>query len=97
MFHVSRNYCAKQWFAYINVFPVSIAKNNSQFWVGLSSVFFAVGINFHLNFTIRKLKRNRHGFTISLYPFGQRPSEFEIEYPNGKRRVLLGRYRGIYK
>lgn len=68
MFTFFRNGYAKQWFCYINIFPIYISKNNSKFEIGISLVKLFIGINFHLNFSIPTRKKRQRDFKIKFIP-----------------------------
>ena len=82
MFTYSRNGYAKQWFLFMNIFPLAILKDNSTFTIGLSLVKYFIGINFHLNFKIGELSKRRREIEISFVPF-----EKEYEFNLNKQYV----------
>ena len=71
MFTFSRNGYARQWFAYIHLPLLSIAKNNSQFEIGLLLYKLFIGFNFHLNFPFPVRKTRQKSLDISITPYSK--------------------------
>lgn len=80
MFTFSRNGYAKQWFMNMNVFPIAIQKNNSEFKIGLSLIFFFIGINFHLNFSSKVRDIRKNDVSITFIPFSDYEFSLRSKY-----------------
>lgn len=77
MFTFSRNGYAKQWFAYIHLPLISIAKNNGQFEIGLLLYKLFIGFNFHVHFPYPIRKVRQKSIEISMTPYSK--WQFSIE------------------
>lgn len=67
MFRVNRSGQNTQWFAFINVFPFAMTKNNSYMLIGFSFVKYFVGIMIHWDWVIKKRKKLQKDIKIDLF------------------------------
>jgi len=67
MFHFHRLPNNTQWFAYINVFPFAITKNNCYIKIGISLIKVFIGFTIHWDWQISKRKKQVKEIKIDLF------------------------------